>query len=166
MLRPGVSEDKLSSQAAAWPSTQGWPARRDLWSWNPARRSSIQDSFNPWQIEGRMLVCLSFAVPKCCLEAQDYPIPAKSTCAKFALALDWNANSLHVASRKNSRFREKPLALSPIRQHTYRRTSQGLRWILCMEHSSFDRCQFPGKPKCCIISRIVFQSCGDFNDGS
>ena len=46
---------------------------------------------------------------------------------------------------KNCRFKGKALALSPIRKHTYKKTRQGLRWILCMEDSSFDRRPFPGE---------------------
>ena len=72
----------------------------------------------------------------------------------------WNANNLLCFHQKNCRLREKKLALSPIRKHIYRKKQKNksgpsvnsMYGAIKLLTTPISR-----KPKCCIISRIVFK---------
>ena len=108
--------------AASHPATRAWGGKEAGPGRNACDAVTLLDAVYDWYL-------------------QNPPVtPAHNFCC-----LKCNHNLRCFSFYKNCRFRGKTLALSPIRKHTYKKTRQGLRWILCIEDSSFDRRPFPGE---------------------
>jgi len=83
----------------------------------------------------------------------------KSNCPKH-LPVSEMQTIYFASTKKNCRLREKKLALSPIRKHIYRKKQKNksgpsvnsMYGAIKLLTTPISR-----KPKCCIISRIVFK---------